>query len=84
MLQTGEDVSAEPEVTMMRCMKSSEAAQTAYQDVAHQLEVDCYVGLSEYEVSQRRRNHGFNEFDIADDEPLWKKYLGQVVDYVFC
>ena len=62
---------------MMRCIKSNEAAQTSYHDVAMQLEVDIHVGLSEYEVDQRRRNHGYNEFDITDDDPLWKKYLGQ-------
>jgi len=62
---------------MMRCLKSSEAAQMSYHDIAVQLEVDIQVGLSEYEVGQRRRNHGYNEFDITDEEPLWKKYLGQ-------
>ena len=62
---------------MMRCLKSSEAAQLSYHDIAHHLEVDIQVGLSDYEVGQRRRNHGYNEFDITDDEPLWKKYLGQ-------
>ena len=71
-------MSADPEVMMMRCLKSSEAAQMSYHDIASQLEVDCHVGLSEYEVGQRRRNHGYNEFDITDDDPLWKKYLGQV------
>ena len=73
-----EKLKSEPDVTMMRCLKSSEAAQTSYHDIALQLEVDIQVGLSEYEVGQRRRNHGYNEFDITDDEPLWKKYLDQV------
>jgi len=62
---------------MMRCLKSSEAAGMSYHDIALQLEVDIQVGLSEFEVGQRRRNHGYNEFDITDDEPMWKKYLGQ-------
>jgi len=63
---------------MMRCLKSSEAAGMSYHDIALELEVDIHVGISEFEVGQRRRNHGYNEFDITDDEPMWKKYLGQV------
>jgi len=63
---------------MMRCLKSAEASQTSYRDIASQLEVDIHVGLSEYEVGQRRRNHGYNEFEITSDDPLWKKYLDQV------
>jgi hypothetical protein len=27
---------------------------------------------------QRRSYHGFNEFEISKEEPLWKKYLGEV------
>jgi len=62
---------------MMRCLKSAEASQSSYHDISSQLEVDIHVGLSEYEVGQRRRNHGYNEFDITCDDPLWKKYLDQ-------
>jgi len=63
---------------MMRCLKSTEASVLSYQDIAHQLEVDPQTGLSDFEVNRRRRNHGYNEFEISADEPLWKKYLGQV------
>uniref|UniRef100_A0A8C3Q128 Calcium-transporting ATPase n=1 Tax=Chrysolophus pictus TaxID=9089 RepID=A0A8C3Q128_CHRPC len=27
--------------------------------------------------------HGWNEFDISEDEPLWKKYISQVEIFVF-
>ncbi|ELU14696.1 hypothetical protein CAPTEDRAFT_176941 [Capitella teleta] len=37
-------------------------------------------GLSSAEVRRRRGQHGFNEFEIQKDEPLWKKYLGQFKD----
>ena len=68
---------------MMRAMNSREASGLNYQDVACQMETDLQNGLSDLEVAQRRKNHGYNEFNIADDEPLWKKYLGQVnVDIV--
>uniref|UniRef100_A0A670ZU64 Calcium-transporting ATPase n=1 Tax=Pseudonaja textilis TaxID=8673 RepID=A0A670ZU64_PSETE len=29
------------------------------------------------EVCHRRAFHGWNEFDITEDEPLWKKYISQ-------
>jgi magnesium-transporting ATPase (P-type) len=36
------------------------------------------TGLNQSEVTQRRSYHGFNEFEISKEEPLWKKYLGEV------
>ncbi|KAF5900057.1 calcium-transporting ATPase type 2C member 1 isoform X2, partial [Clarias magur] len=41
---------------------------------------DLQFGLSDEEVSRRRAYHGWNEFDISEDEPLWKKYLSQFKD----
>ncbi|KAI5629096.1 calcium-transporting ATPase type 2C member 1 isoform X1, partial [Silurus asotus] len=38
---------------------------------------DLQFGLTDTEVSRRRAYHGWNEFDISEDEPLWKKYLSQ-------
>uniref|UniRef100_A0A671Q9B9 P-type Ca(2+) transporter n=1 Tax=Sinocyclocheilus anshuiensis TaxID=1608454 RepID=A0A671Q9B9_9TELE len=32
------------------------------------------------EVTRRRAYHGWNEFDISEDEPLWKKYISQFKD----
>ena len=37
-----------------------------------------YPGLSPEDVALRRRNVGFNEFKEEEEDPLWKKYLGQV------
>jgi len=36
------------------------------------------VGLVEEEVNRRRAYHGWNEFDISEEEPLWRKYISQV------
>uniref|UniRef100_A0A671Q0M1 Calcium-transporting ATPase n=1 Tax=Sinocyclocheilus anshuiensis TaxID=1608454 RepID=A0A671Q0M1_9TELE len=39
------------------------------------------VSLNEsQEVTRRRAYHGWNEFDISEDEPLWKKYISQFKD----
>lgn len=35
-------------------------------------------GLSQSDVQRRRDKHGWNEFNIGESEPLWKKYLMQV------
>uniref|UniRef100_A0A4W6DML6 Calcium-transporting ATPase n=1 Tax=Lates calcarifer TaxID=8187 RepID=A0A4W6DML6_LATCA len=44
------------------------------------LQADLQLGLSQEEVSRRRAYHGWNEFDINEEEPLWKKYLLQFKD----
>uniref|UniRef100_A0A667YMW2 Calcium-transporting ATPase n=1 Tax=Myripristis murdjan TaxID=586833 RepID=A0A667YMW2_9TELE len=41
---------------------------------------DLQLGLSQEEVTRRRAYHGWNEFDISEDEPLWKKYISQFKD----
>lgn len=41
-------------------------------------QADLQVGLSQEEVERRRKYHGWNEFDISEGEPLWKKYILQV------
>jgi len=46
--------------------------------VAGRLQADVNWGLSEGEVARRRKSHGYNEFEIKQDDPLWKKYLMQV------
>lgn len=57
----------------------SEACLVASQEVASRLNASLHYGLSAYEVEQRRKSVGLNEFEITEDEPLWKKYLGQVL-----
>lgn len=59
-------------------MRSSEAAVSTASDVIQRLETDSTRGLTTEEVEKRRKLHGFNEFDIKEDEPLWLKYLNQV------
>uniref|UniRef100_A0A8B9K3J6 P-type Ca(2+) transporter n=1 Tax=Astyanax mexicanus TaxID=7994 RepID=A0A8B9K3J6_ASTMX len=44
------------------------------------LAADLQFGLSHDEVLRRRVYHGWNEFDISEEEPLWKKYISQFKD----
>ncbi len=59
-------------------MRASEAAVSTASDVVQRLETDRARGLTSEEVEKRRKFHGFNEFEIKEEEPLWLKYLNQV------
>uniref|UniRef100_A0A7N8WMF0 Calcium-transporting ATPase n=1 Tax=Mastacembelus armatus TaxID=205130 RepID=A0A7N8WMF0_9TELE len=43
-------------------------------------QAELQLGLTQDEVVRRRAYHGWNEFDISEDEPLWKKYISQFKD----
>uniref|UniRef100_A0A669DDV0 Calcium-transporting ATPase n=1 Tax=Oreochromis niloticus TaxID=8128 RepID=A0A669DDV0_ORENI len=45
-----------------------------------EMTADLQLGLTQEEVRRRRAYHGWNEFDISEDEPLWRKYLSQFKD----
>lgn len=65
---------------MMWTLPSTSAAMMTVDEVVKHLRVDTKWGLNEHQVIERRKMHGWNEFDIKEDEPLWKKYLGQFKD----
>ena len=54
-----------------------------WEEVARLLQSDTNIGLPSREVLTRRQVVGYNEFKETEDDPLWKKYLGQVSDE-FC
>lgn len=64
----------------MRFMHSSEACLESWENVASILRTNIQHGLSERDAVTRRSVNGFNEFNIAEDDPLWKKYLSQFKD----
>ncbi|GAB1294609.1 Calcium-transporting ATPase type 2C member 1 [Apodemus speciosus] len=63
--------------TMIPVLTSKRASELAVSEVAGLLQADLQNGLNQSEVSHRRAFHGWNEFDISEDEPLWKKYISQ-------
>lgn len=63
--------------TMIPVLTSKRASELAVSEVAGLLQADLQNGLNKSEVSHRRAFHGWNEFDISEDEPLWKKYISQ-------
>ncbi|CAF3725618.1 unnamed protein product [Rotaria sp. Silwood1] len=63
---------------MMTTFLSSDAAcRVTSQEIIKILQTDAKLGLNENEILKRRKYYGLNDFEIDDDEPLWKKYLGQ-------
>uniref|UniRef100_A0A667YXN7 Calcium-transporting ATPase n=1 Tax=Myripristis murdjan TaxID=586833 RepID=A0A667YXN7_9TELE len=65
---------------MVPVLASKKASELPVNEVACVLQADLQLGLSQEEVTRRRAYHGWNEFDISEDEPLWKKYISQFKD----
>uniref|UniRef100_A0A673JSV5 Calcium-transporting ATPase n=1 Tax=Sinocyclocheilus rhinocerous TaxID=307959 RepID=A0A673JSV5_9TELE len=66
--------------TMVPVLTSKKASELPVNEVACALQADLQFGLTREEVTRRRAYHGWNEFDISEDEPLWKKYISQFKD----
>ncbi|KAM4568012.1 calcium-transporting ATPase type 2C member 1 isoform 2-T2 [Fundulus diaphanus] len=66
--------------TMVPVLTSRKASELPVNEAACILQADLQSGLSQEEVSRRRVYHGWNEFDISEDEPLWRKYMSQFKD----
>ncbi|XP_077347633.1 calcium-transporting ATPase type 2C member 1 isoform X4 [Lithobates pipiens] len=62
---------------MIPVLSSKKASELPVSEVAWILKADLQSGLNNAEVCHRRTSHGWNEFDIGEDEPLWKKYIAQ-------
>ncbi|CAN8000293.1 unnamed protein product [Ixodes pacificus] len=58
-------------------MRTEEACQRPYEEVAQQLGTDLRRGLSWREANRRLVSLGPNEFEVRQEEPLWKKYSEQ-------
>ena len=66
---------------MMSSLTSAEAAGLDYEEVERHLQTNVKTGLDHAEASRRLAFHGSNDFEISKDDPLWKKYIGQVSLY---
>ncbi|KAI9520277.1 ATPase, P-type (transporting), HAD super, sub IC [Dissostichus eleginoides] len=66
--------------TMVPVLTSRKASELPVNEVVCVLQADLQVGLVEEEVNRRRAYHGWNEFDIGEEEPLWRKYISQFKD----
>ncbi|XP_016893594.1 calcium-transporting ATPase type 2C member 1 isoform X2 [Cynoglossus semilaevis] len=66
--------------TMVPVLTSRKASELPVHEVVCVLQADPQLGLTQDEVIRRRTYHGWNEFDISEEEPLWKKYISQFKD----
>lgn len=64
---------------MMKTLPSSQACRLSVDEVCQILDVNPANGLDANEVVRRRAVHGYNDFEITQETPLWKKYLEQVL-----
>lgn len=62
---------------MLHYKSTIEASSLSYTEFAQTLRTDLSRGLSSSEATRRQKFNGYNEFEIADREPLWRKYLEQ-------
>uniref|UniRef100_A0A8C8DWE1 Cation-transporting P-type ATPase N-terminal domain-containing protein n=1 Tax=Oryzias sinensis TaxID=183150 RepID=A0A8C8DWE1_9TELE len=65
---------------MVPVLTSRRASELPVNEVVCTLQADLQGGLTQEEVCRRRAYHGWNEFDISEDEPLWRKYMSQFKD----
>uniref|UniRef100_A0A674AT52 P-type Ca(2+) transporter n=1 Tax=Salmo trutta TaxID=8032 RepID=A0A674AT52_SALTR len=65
---------------MVPVLTSKQASQLPVNEVTCVLQADLQYGLTHSEVTRRRAYHGWNEFDINEEEPLWRKYISQFKD----
>uniref|UniRef100_A0A8C7NNB1 P-type Ca(2+) transporter n=1 Tax=Oncorhynchus mykiss TaxID=8022 RepID=A0A8C7NNB1_ONCMY len=65
---------------MVPVLTSKKASELPVNEVTCVLQADLQYGLTHSEVTRRRAYHGWNEFDINEEEPLWRKYISQFKD----
>ncbi|CAJ0592843.1 unnamed protein product [Cylicocyclus nassatus] len=62
---------------MIETLTAENAAAHEALHCLHMLRSDGEHGLSTAEASLRRQYHGYNEFEVSEQEPIWKKYTEQ-------
>lgn len=72
-MQTDENTISDTEMLP----STNESSLYAANEVAARLRVDTRVGLSWSEANYRTKIVGFNELNVKEDDPTWKKYAQQ-------
>ena len=77
--KAGRNPTAEEKKDMMTVITSEKATSMDVNEMLKVFNSDIKTGLSDSEAKRRKRLYGANEFDVGGDEPLWKKYICQVI-----
>lgn len=75
-----EDCKKDTEETMLQFRSADEASRLSTEEIKHKLGADSESGLLNREAERRLMVHGYNDFEITKEDPLWKKYLEQFKD----
>jgi len=62
----------------MVVINSQKACSTESASLEDLLQTSLTEGLTSKEASHRQRLYGYNDFDVGEDTPIWKKYLMMV------
>ncbi|PIO63275.1 e1-E2 ATPase, partial [Teladorsagia circumcincta] len=62
---------------MIETLSAENASAHELLHCVHMLRSDASSGISSAEATLRRQYHGYNEFEVTEQEPLWKKYSEQ-------
>ncbi|VDO42242.1 unnamed protein product [Haemonchus placei] len=62
---------------MIETLTAENASAHEFLHCVHMLRSDATSGISSAEATLRRQYHGYNEFEVTEQEPLWKKYTEQ-------
>ncbi|XP_071092308.1 calcium-transporting ATPase type 2C member 1-like [Haliotis cracherodii] len=62
---------------MMTLLRSTDVSCMSVEEVQEACRTHLQAGLSDEEAKRRHTMYGPNDFEIAKEEPLWRKFLGQ-------
>ncbi|KAK5976700.1 ATPase secretory pathway Ca2+ transporting 1, partial [Trichostrongylus colubriformis] len=62
---------------MIETLTAENASTHELLHCVHMLRSDASSGISSAEATLRRQYHGYNEFEVTEQDPLWKKYSEQ-------
>lgn len=79
-MATKGDENQETQDRMLQFKSAEEAGKLSTDDIIYKLRADPERGLTTKEAERRLMVHGYNEFEISKEDPLWKKYLEQFKD----
>lgn len=68
---------------MMTLLRSTDVSCMSVEEVQEACRTHLQAGLSDEEAKRRHTMYGPNDFEIAKEEPLWRKFLGQVSEDVY-
>ncbi|KAK3716112.1 hypothetical protein QZH41_019645, partial [Actinostola sp. cb2023] len=62
---------------MATVISSQMASSLSVEDVLKEFKTCGTQGLPNDEIERRRMLHGWNEFDVSEETPLWRRYIDQ-------